>query len=225
MLCEPYLTSCSFTENNIAHTIAHPIVRVHSYLFSALVPVDTARSCSALGYFFKAICCSRIQNVCKCYRPMTSHGYDASTCYYNFAGVVLQKHTRAMLGATSHSGQNHEKIIWCIDSDFHKENNPFITKVAAKLNDGEFKLPFFGMTVFSIYHLLDGISIIWIKNSRYSVFWSPTADSKIRFLIGSTTLDCIYTKILLQYYCNFWKNQRLYSNLETHTPPQEGHDD
>ena len=32
MLCEPYLTLCSFTGNNIAHTIAHPIVRVNSYI-------------------------------------------------------------------------------------------------------------------------------------------------------------------------------------------------
>ena len=37
-------------------------------------------------------------------------------------------------------------------------------------------------------NFLDGISVIWVKNGRYSVFQSPDGDGKIQYLIENTTV-------------------------------------
>ena len=37
-------------------------------------------------------------------------------------------------------------------------------------------------------NFLDGISVIWIKIVRYSVFQSPDGDGKMQFLIENTTV-------------------------------------
>ena len=43
------------------------------------------------------------------------------------------------------------------------------------------------MAVFGICQFLVGISIIGIKDGRFSVFKSPNCDGKIQFLIENTT--------------------------------------
>ena len=43
------------------------------------------------------------------------------------------------------------------------------------------------MAVFGICQFLVGISIIGIKDGRFSVFKSPNGDGKIQFLIENTT--------------------------------------
>ena len=61
------------------------------------------------------------------------------------------------------------------------------------------------MAVFGICQFLDGISIIGIKDGRFSVFKSPNGDGKIQFLIENTTGMVFIQKFD---YVNFRKNQR-----------------
>ena len=63
----------------------------------------------------------------------------------------------------------------------------------------------YDMAVFGISQFLDGISVIWIKNGRYSVFQLPNGDGEIQFLIENTTM---MVKIGLRYYGSFQINQR-----------------
>ena len=50
------------------------------------------------------------------------------------------------------------------------------------------------MAVFGICQFLDGISIIGIKDGRFSVFKSPNGDGKIQFLIENTTVTVFIQK-------------------------------
>ena len=43
-------------------------------------------------------------------------------------------------------------------------------------------------------NFLDGISVIWIENGRYSVFQLPNGDGKIQFLIENTTVTIFIEK-------------------------------
>ena len=45
-----------------------------------------------------------------------------------------------------------------------------------------------------IANFLDGISVIRIKNGRYSVFRSPDDDGKIQYLIENTTVTVFIQK-------------------------------
>ena len=60
------------------------------------------------------------------------------------------------------------------------------------------------MAVFDICQFLDGISIIGIKDGRFSVFKSPNGDGKIQFLIENTTGMVFIQKFD---YVDFRKNQ------------------
>ena len=50
------------------------------------------------------------------------------------------------------------------------------------------------MGVFSVCQFLDGISVIGIKNGRYSVFQTPGSVGKIQFMIENTTVTVFIQK-------------------------------
>ena len=62
------------------------------------------------------------------------------------------------------------------------------------------------MTVFA--NFLDGISVIWIENGRYSVFQLPNGDGKLQFLIENTTVTIFIERFDYGFTVIFEKNQR-----------------
>ena len=52
------------------------------------------------------------------------------------------------------------------------------------------------MRWYSVFaNFLDGISVMWIKNGRYSLIQSSNGDGKIQFLMESTTVTILMQKI------------------------------